>query len=779
MSTKQHLKSPAKYSFAYIILLLALLVAIVFVVWLKKELPDISQLHNISYQTPLSIYTQDRQLLAKFGNKKRILVAIENVPKLLINAFITTEDAGFYRHSGVDMQSLARATWHLLITGEKTQGGSTITMQVARNFLLTREKTYQRKLKEIILSWRIEQEYSKPQILQMYLNKIYLGNRSYGVAAAAKTYYDKPLADLNLAQFAMLAGLPKAPSAYNPIANPQRALERRNYVLRRMYAEKNITQSDFATALARPITAKVYSTKLQAPAPYIAEMVRQEILSKYGKNGLTAGLKVYTTINAAKQAAASRAISSALHAYDRRHGYHSLPHRNMQTPTSGDWLSVGDTQSAHIVDIDDGYAMAILADGASISLRFGDMRWARQFVSVNSKGDRPKSIDDILRIGDMVQVREGSGRWKLAQIPQVQAAFVALDASNGAILALTGGFDFKRNKYNRAIQSKRQPGSGFKPIIYTTALENGYNPASLINDAPVVGDARQGNLWRPENYSKKFFGKTSLRTALRKSRNLISIRLLRTLGIKKVINTALRFGFSAGQLPKGLSLALGSGNASPLQMARVYSVFANGGFLLQPYFIERIDDHSGAVLFQATPKIACSSCDSETLQDSLYAQRIISPPINFLMNSLLQDVVKRGTATKAKILSRDDLAGKTGTTNEQRDAWFNGYSAGIVASVWLGLDSAMPLGRHETGAKAALPIWIDFMKTALKNQPEQILDVPAGVSRAYIDPKSGKLALPDSKGLWEFFQDADVPTDYSRFDETDSDAEESEMQDLF
>lgn len=731
---------------------------------LKKDLPDIQQLHNIKYQIPLSIYSSDELLLAQFGEKKRKPINIDDVPQQLINAFLSAEDDRFYSHPGVDYQGLIRAAIQLLLTGKKKQGGSTITMQVTRNFLLTREKTYIRKIKEIILSLQIEQEYSKDKILELYLNKIYLGRRSYGVVAAASTYYDKPLTDLNLAQFAMIAGLPKAPSAYNPISNPEKALQRRNYTLRRMLELGHIKQKDFDIAFHAPISAVVHSNQLDAPAPYIAEMVRKEIVAQYGEKAFTLGLKVYTTIDSVLQAAATRSVQSALHSYDQRHGYRSLPHTNITQDKlkSTDFTTIADTESAYIIETNKGNATAKLADKHLIKIPFDQIKWARKFNSQNNRGKKLKSVQDILKVNDLVRVRQNKdGIWSLSQIPDAEAAFVALNSNNGAILALSGGFDFFHNKYNHAIQSKRQPGSGFKPIIYTTALENGFTVASLISDAPIVIDnPSQESEWRPQNYSKKFFGMTSLRTALRKSRNLISIRLLRTLGIEKVTSTALRFGFNRQQLPQSLSLALGSGDATPLQMAAVFSVFANGGFLIKPYFIDRIEDHNGNLLFQANPKITCPNCDNTQVNITDFAPRIISKQTNFLMNSLLRDVVKRGTATRAKVLKRMDLAGKTGTTNEQRDAWFSGFSSGIAASAWLGFDTAKPLGRNETGGKAALPIWIEFMQTALKDKPQQELTPPNGISKAYIDPKTGKLAR-EGEGIWEFFKDENIPTEYS------------------
>jgi penicillin-binding protein 1A len=751
---------------------------------IKDELPDVKQLHDVTYQVPLSIYSKDEVLLAKFGEKKRVPITIDEVPKQLVDAFLAAEDGNFYTHSGVDYKGLARAVIQLILTGKKKQGVSTITMQVTRNFLLTREKTYRRKIKEIILALEIEKEFSKDKILEFYLNKIFLGHHSYGIAAASMTYYGKGLSELNLSQLAMLAGLPKAPSIYNPVSNPKRAILRRDYVLRRMHELNYITQEQFTTATEQPVSASIHRSKFASTAPYISEMVRQEVFDHYGEEAYTLGLKVYTTIDSSLQSTAIRSLRSALHGYDHRHGYHSLPHKNKAKLTKADYMTKGDTQTAHVIKIEEEVATVMLKEGGQIKLPFKSMLWARKFKSPNYRGAKLTSMSEILSINDVIKVRQKEdSTWELAQIPNIEAAFAALDSKTGAIIALTGGFDFFNNKYNRAIQSKRQPGSGFKPIIYTTALENGFTPASLINDAPVViDDPMQEDVWRPENYSKKFFGMTPLRTGLRKSRNLISIRLLRDLGIKKVTDMALRFGFKQEQLPHGLSLALGSGHATPLQMATMYSVFGNGGFLVKPYLIEKITDYNDKVVFQASPKVACPLCSEEEIlaDNSTIAPRIISPQITFLMNSLLRDVVQRGTATAAKVLKRQDLAGKTGTTNEQRDTWFNGFSSGIAATAWLGYDSSKPLGRRETGGKAALPIWIGFMRSALAGKPDKELQPPEGISKVYIDPGTSLLASSgSSRGIWEFFLEKDAPTRYAAAQRSFNNSEEAEEESLF
>ncbi|MGZ5054455.1 MAG: penicillin-binding protein 1A [Methylobacter sp.] len=723
---------------------------------LSADLPDVKTLHNVQYQTPLSIYSKDNLLIAQFGEKKRTPVNIEEVPQQLINAFIAAEDDNFYEHHGVDFKGLIRAGLQLALTGKKKQGGSTITMQVTRNFLLSSEKTYTRKLKEIILALKIEHEYPKNKILELYLNQIFMGHRAYGVAAAAQVYYGKSLNELSLAEHAMIAGLPKAPSLYNPITNEIRAIERRNYVLHRMLELNHITQQEYENASQQPSTAKIQPVIPEISALYLAEMVRQKIYELYGEQAYTSGFKVYTTINGALQTTANQALTDTLHAYDERHGYRHCRSDSSrpacQKAAEASSTIIGDTLPATVMQVKNNLATASLQDHTVIEIPWQNIKWAGS------------AIGTLLKTGDIIRVRQlPNHTWALTQVPEVEGAFVSLDPANGAILALTGGFDFYRNKYNRATQSKRQPGSGFKPIIYTTALELGYTPASLINDAPIVIDnPGQETEWRPENYNKKFYGPTSIRSAITHSRNIISIRLLKEMGIEKAVATALRFGFIEDQIPKTLSLALGSGYASPLQMARVYATFANGGFLIKPYFIERIESNEGEIIYQAKPKTACPACDSNQELNRNYAPRIISPQICFLMNSLLRDVVQHGTATGAKVLGRQDLAGKTGTTNEQRDAWFNGYTQSNVATAWIGFDDFSPLGNLETGGVAALPMWIEFMQTALKGTPEIPLEMPEGIVKAFINPETGLLAAAaDKGGIWEFFQAEHVPTSFT------------------
>lgn len=741
---------------------LALLVTFVagcylFLQELNKELPDIHQLQSVQYQTPLDIYSQDGLLIAEFGENRRLPVTIEQIPQQQINAFLAAEDDRFYQHYGVDPKGLLRAGTLLATTGKRKQGGSTITMQVARNFLLSNEKTYLRKLKEIMLAVKIERNYSKQQILELYLNKIYMGQRAYGVAAAAQIYYGKELADLELQQQAMIAGLPKAPSQYNPIADPERALQRRNYILRRMLDLHYIDQSAHDRAVAKPDDARIQNRNIELYAPYIAELVRQEMLDRYGEETYNLGLKVYTTIPGQLQAAADHAVQQTLHEYDERHEYRGLPHKSITTSPAGfNGNMTGDCLQAVVTTVSpDGIAVR-LHNGNDIAIPIQNIAWSRLLLPA---GNRQKA----LHVNDIVWVRQLDGRdWALAQIPAAEGALVALDPKTGAILALSGGFDFFHSKYNRATQTKRQPGSGFKPIIYTAALEKGYTAASVINDAPlVIEDPSLENGWRPENYTQHYHGPTLLRVALRESINMVSIRLLQEIGISQAIATAMRFGFDKAQLPRSLSLALGSGSASPLNMAEAYAVFANGGFAVKPYLVEQIRDRNGDIIYQAEPATACPDCAAGT-EPLTPAPRVVSEQVNFIMNSLLRDVVARGTATRARELGRGDLAGKTGTTNEMRDAWFNGFTPDVVASAWIGFDNAQSLGKGETGGKAALPMWMAFMKKALQDLPEKPFTPPTGVVQAYISPRDGLRLDPASgSGIWEYFTEATVPSVYS------------------
>ncbi|NOT85418.1 MAG: penicillin-binding protein 1A [Methylococcaceae bacterium] len=708
------------------------------------NLPDVHTLQNAEHQIPLKIYSHDKLLIARFGEKKRTLIKFDEIPPQLINAFLAAEDDRFYEHPGVDYQGLLRAALQLITTGKKSQGGSTITMQVTRNFLLSSEKTFTRKIKEIFLAFKIEAAFSKREILELYLNKIYFGQHSYGINAAAETYFGKPLHDLNLAEFALLAGLPKAPSLYNPTTDPDRAMQRRNYVLKRMLELKHITTEEYDNAMQTVITPPKSlepEDPIELEAPYIAEMARQTVVEKYGEEAAySQGLTVYTTITKLMQTNATKALRLTLHQYDQRHGYRIPAKQANYSQDLTQYQAIGDTYPAQIKAYSASAITAVTQDQGTITIPWDNIKWASRIKSASTA-----AIAKILNINDIIRIRKlPSGNWALCQVPLVEGAFVALNPKTGAIIALEGGFDFYNSKYNRATQSKRQPGSGFKPIIYTTALENGFTPSSMVMDSPVViNDPTLKNGWRPENFGHRFYGPTSLRDGLKKSRNIVSVKLLMATGIKKAAATAMRFGFDSEDIPRSYSMALGSGQASPLQMARMYSVFANDGAIVKPYFIERIVAHDGKVLFEAKPS---------------KPKYILTPAVSYMMNSMLRDVVQSGTATRAKSLGRSDIAGKTGTTNDGKDVWFNGYTDSIAATAWLGFDNPTPLGNNETGGDAALPMWMSFMREALKGTPQKALVVPKGglpkgTFESFKPIKTGQERIKTSgkEGIWEFF----------------------------
>ena len=767
--------------------------------YLSPQLPSVDVLRDIRFQVPLQVYTLDNQLIAEYGSKKRDPIQYAQIPQTMVKAILAAEDDRFFEHPGVDYQGILRAVAKLITTGEKSQGGSTITMQVARNFFLSREKTYLRKINEIFLSFKIEHELSKEQILELYLNKIYLGNRAYGISSAAKIYYGKPLQELDLAQYAMLAGLPKAPSSYNPIANTERALIRRNYVLDRMLGLGYIDKTAHDQARAEPSSAKLSNERIDLEAPYIGEMVRSHMYELYGEDAYTNGFKVYVTIDPELQLAAQNALRQNLLDYEYRHGFRGPIERFEIDPdadSSGALKrlnalpTVGQLKPALILNGEAQLAQALLASGETIDLNWDGLSWAAPYLDTNRVGKPPEQADQIVTPGDIVYVlRQDNGQWRLGQIPNVAGAIIALNPKDGALIALSGGFDFFYSKFNRAIQAKRQPGSSFKPFIYSAALEKGFTAASLINDAPVVfDDPGLETSWRPENYSGRIYGPTRLREALTRSRNLVSIRLLQSIGIPYAIDYATRFGFNPNSLPKDLSLSLGSASVTPMELASAYTIFANGGFRVTPYFIQRIEDSKGNVIFKTQAAIACRECELQTLATALtntsnpvndneadsfeqtvtatieeppkpkLAERVITPQNAYLMTSMMRDVVRRGTARGAMKLGRKDLAGKTGTTNDQRDAWFSGFNHDLVAISWTGFDDGTPLGNKETGGRAALPAWIAFMSKALSGVAEVPLEQPDGLITIRIDPKTGMLAPPNQKNaIFEIFRSENTP----------------------
>ena len=742
------------------IVLSALLGAIAIIAtyhYLAPQLPSIDSLRDVQLQVPLRVFDRDGLLLAEFGETRRTPINYEQMPLLGVKAFLAAEDDRFFEHPGVDYQGILRAVYVLLLTGERSQGGSTITMQVARNFFLSREKTYLRKLNEIFLALRIEQELSKQEILELYLNKIYLGQRSYGVGAAAETYYGRPLDQLNIAELAMIAGLPKAPSAYNPVTDPERALQRRNYVLRRMHELGHIDDDQLATARAAPLTARLHHRTPEIEAPYVAEMVRAEMVARYGNDAYNGGYRVYTTLDGKLQVAANQALRSALLGYSRRHGYRGVeatidltqyPERAQQLQQLTRYTTVGALLPALVIATDDEAqtAQLLLATGAELTLPWQGMAWARPYLDDDRTGAAPKQVSDVLQPGDLIRVERSSEGWQLAEIPEVAGALVALNPDNGAIVALTGGFDFYHSKFNRVTQAKRQPGSNFKPFIYSAALEHGYTTATLVNDAPVVfEDATLEATWRPENYSGRFYGPTRLREGLIKSRNLISIRLLQDIGIQSALDHVQRFGFDPAELSRDLSLALGSAVVTPIQLVQGYAVLANGGYQVTTHLISRIEDDNGNLIEQAAPATPP-------------APQVVDPRNIYLINSMLQDVITDGTARRARALNRTDLAGKTGTTNDQRDAWFSGFNRDIVATAWVGFDNPRPLGKRETGGRAALPMWMEFIGSALDGKPMHTLAQPAGITTIRIDPKTGAAAANGQRdAIFELFRVENVP----------------------
>ncbi len=773
--------------------------------YLEPKLPSIDTLKDVQLQVPLRIYSSDQLLIAEFGEKRREPLDYEQIPEQMIQAFLAAEDDRFFEHPGVDYQGILRAAFQLLLTGERRQGGSTITMQVARNFFLSSKKTYTRKLNEIFLALKIERMLSKQEILELYLNKIYLGHRAYGVGAAALVYYGRTVDKLKLPEIAMIAGLPKAPSSLNPVTNPEKALIRRNYVIGRMFDLDMINRAEYDSAKTAGISAELHRTPSELEAPYVAEMARAEAIKRFGLDAYTKGYSITTTIESHLQEVANQALRNAMQAYDKRHGYRgataNIPINEItENETLFTFLKEqpdgAGLLKAIVTTVNDQSVDVLTDQGDTITLEWKGLEWAGKYINHDVKGAAPKKAEEIVTQGDLVYLYnetpdDGEAYWRLAQVPEVAGAMVAIAPKNGAIKSLVGGYDFYQSKFNRVIQAKRQPGSGFKPFIYSAALEAGFTPASIFNDAPVVfeDDAMEAE-WRPENYSGKFFGPTRLRYALTHSRNLVSIRLLRKLGIDFALQYASRFGFDPSELPRDLSLALGSGAVSPLQMGTGFSVLANGGYYVTPFIIDSIRDNQGEVLYQANPMQVCdgqmraqlaeaeaqaantstnagiaedNSADAASGQAEeplpICAKRAISQQNQYLMHSMLRDVIQHGTARRARALGRQDIAGKTGTTNDQRDAWFNGFNHHMVAVAWLGFDNVEPLGRGEVGGRAALPAWIDFMKVALNGIEEKVPDLPPDMITMRIDVDTGEpVGAGSANAIFEVFETKNAPT---------------------
>ncbi|SIT68722.1 penicillin-binding protein 1A [Ectothiorhodosinus mongolicus] len=714
-------------------------------VYVAPQLPDSETIRDVRLQVPLRVFSEDGALIAEFGEQRREPMAFDEVPELMRLAFLAAEDDRFETHPGVDPLGLLRAGINLISTGEKTQGGSTITMQVARNYFLQRDKTYTRKLTEIFLALRMEREFSKEEIFELYVNKIFLGQRAYGVGAASRVYYGVVPQELTLPQIAMIAGLPQAPSAANPIANPSRAIARRNYVLRRMHELGFITDGDYAEALETPVTARLHAPEVQVSAGHVAEMVRLEMLARYGERAYTEGFRVYTTVDSHMQTAATHAVRAGLDAYDRRHGYRGpeaqLDLSELTEPAQWDRaLSsfprvAGSLRAGLVTALGENHAEVYLGRDEFISLDLQAVRWARPHNPDPQRGPgpTPRSLSQVLSVGDVIRVQhDAENTWRLSQVPVVEGALVAMDVQSGALKALVGGYDFHRSNFNRATSAERQPGSAFKPFIYAAAFEHGYSPATTVNDAPVVvADLSLDAEWRPRNFSGQFYGPTRLREAMVYSRNLVSIRLLDQVGVRDSHAYLRHFGLALSQHPRALSLALGTGSTTPLEMTRAYGVFASGGRLLEPWLIQRIEDAQGNLLYR--------------WEEFMPPERTISEQNAYQMTSMLRDVIREGTGRRARALGRNDLAGKTGTTNDMRDAWFAGYSGSLVTTAWVGFDQNLPLGARETGAGAALPIWIDFMGPALQGAPQIPLNEPDGMITVRIDAATGARAGRDAE----------------------------------
>lgn len=804
-------------------------IGLVAVVYLDAKLPSVESLKDVQFQVPLRIYSADKKLIAEFGEKRRDPVKLEEVPEDLINAILATEDVRFYTHPGVDLKGIIRAAVLLLTNGKKQQGGSTITMQVARNFFLTRKKTYIRKLNEILLALRIEKHLTKKEILELYLNKIYLGKRAYGVAAAAGVYYGKGLKELNLAQMAMIAGLPQAPSAKNPLNNPAGALKRREHVLSRMLNYEFINKEQYHEAASQPITAKYHGREKELEAPYVAEMVRQKLVEVYGEDVYDKGFEVYTTINSNFQESANYALSRAVLEYDQRHGYRehiarfTIP-ENLDTNTEellNQWQEklqnipkVNKLEPAVVISNTDNSTHVMLWNGNFEDIKFNTMKWAGKSLRKQLVGRLPTNPSQVVKTGDVIYVsKKTNGQYAFAQEPEVEGSLVAIDPNTGALLSLVGGFDFYKSRFNRVIQAERQPGSNFKPFIYSAALEHGFTAASIINDAPIVESDSYGEFdWRPQNYTKKFYGPTRLRVGVTKSRNLVTIRVLKALGLDNTIEFLKRFGFDDSALPRGLSLALGSGTMTPLELAVGFSAFPNGGYRVSPYLITKIKDYNDETIFEHVPTVICKECfknepifkinvledtdedtalltDSNDVEESIehkleakeknnlsdyvsspedntellnkkIAPRVMSPQTAYIMSSILQDAIQTGTGKMAKGLGRNDLAGKTGTTNNFVDAWYSGFNKDIVVTTWMGYDE--PRNMREYSANTALPMWIYFMEQALKEIPERELPQPDGLVTVKIDPNTGKLAREwQQNSVYEVFTKSSVPREYT------------------
>lgn len=823
--------------------------------YIEPQLPDVNTLKDVRLQTPMQVYSAEGDLIAQYGEMRRIPLSLQQVPPEMVKAFIATEDSRFYEHHGVDPIGIFRAASVALVSGHASQGASTITQQLARNFFLSPERSLMRKIKEAFLAIRIEQLLNKDEILELYLNKIYLGYRAYGVGAASQVYFGKPVNELSLSEMATIAGLPKAPSTFNPLYSHSRAVARRNVVLARMLDQHYITQQQYDEARNTPLVSTYHGPKIVFAAPYLSEMVRQEMVKRYGNNAYTDGYKVYTTVTRRLQQSAQEAVRNNVMAYDMRHGYRG--------PTSVLWKVgepawgqaqivkalkdlplYGPLHPAVVTHVQSDEATVMMKDGSNVSLTMAGVRWARAFKSDTAQGPTPKSITQVLQPGQQVWVRQVGETWWLGQVPDVNSALVSLDPANGAVRALVGGFDFNQSMFNRATQALRQVGSNIKPFLYTAAMDRGLTLASILNDVPISRwDAGAGADWRPKNSPPTYDGPIRLRQGLGQSKNVVMVRAMRAMGVDYAAEYLQRFGFPAQNIVHTESLALGAASFTPLQVVRGYSVMANGGFLIDPYFISKIENEQGQTVFEEKPRIACPQCNlpviygetkkalalnAESVEnvapsaqqqnqtvpqpeleqvpaqpqsggEQLYAPHVINTPLSFLIKSALNSNIFgepgwMGTGWRAgRDLKRNDIGGKTGTTNSSKDAWFSGYGPGVVTSVWIGFDDARrDLGRstlsgaisdqisgYEGGAKSAQPAWDDFMKVALEGVPVQPLTPPEGIVTVTIDRSTGKLANGGGNTRQEYFINGTQPTEYSLHDAGTTIMDNGESHELF
>ncbi|MFA0154873.1 penicillin-binding protein 1A [Vibrio sp. 10N.261.46.A3] len=824
------------FIFTLICMILGVSTIFGFYYYVKPELPDVATLRDVELQTPMQVFSQDGKLISQFGEKRRNPVTYDEIPRHLVEALIATEDSRFYEHPGIDPIGITRAALVVAMSGSAKQGASTITQQLARNFFLSNEKKIMRKIKEIFIAIHIEQLLSKEEIMELYVNKIFLGHRSYGFGAAARVYFGKDLPDLTLSEIATLAGMPKAPSTMNPIYSVERATNRRNVVLRRMLDEKYITQAEFDDARSEEIISKYHGAEIELSAPYVAEVARAWMVERYGEEAYTSGMKVYTTVNSKLQKAANQAAIKNLLGYDERHGYRGAEKVLWQTAQSA-WdqeqivkhlksqPTYGDLVPAVVTAVDSKSAQIWVKNQGEGTIEWQGMNWARKFLTDNRQGPAPSQAKEILAVGEQIWVRheavtgdevseeptEESATaesetpivWRLSQVPNANTAFVAMNPNNGAVLSMVGGFNFVHNKFNRATQSIRQVGSGIKPFIYSAAIEKGLTLASLINDAPInQWDKSQGTAWRPKNSPPTYVGPTRLRIGLAQSKNVMAVRVLREVGLDDTRNYLTRFGFDIDEVPRSETIALGAGSLTPMKVAQGYSVFANGGYYVEPFYISRIETPFGETEFEATPKVVCKDdCQQQVTTDPMadefaeqdvdakvqYAPQVISEQNAFLVREMMYSNIWgggdwsagtgwNGTGWRAQPLKRRDIGGKTGTTNDSKDTWYSGYGPGMVATVWVGFDNHnrnlgrtkanSNLGKNqitgaEAGAKTAEPAWVDFMGTALAGVPAERKEIPENIVRVRIDRETGLLTNKfDSSSMFEYFEKGTEPTEY-------------------